>query len=198
MHIGMFPTWPRPRGREWTTNPRDPLPHSVEYDTGWHSRLRSRNQSLHPVVVGRSMVIIRNVRYVLVAVLLWPVASSAIVTCNVPDRSFRHFLQKFANYPNFQQSRIIFPLVHRFGDYTMTEPLIELWDLSQVKGLSYPLILSDRQRKAEGIEQLFVLTTRRYVEIVQDRPEADDYRMLYKFRRINGCWFLEEAHDKAL
>lgn len=134
----------------------------------------------------------------LLGVLTWPATCAAVVECRTPDKAFRSFYQRFAENIEFQQSRIIFPLVYRFGDYTMTTPVVELWDMAKLKAFDHPLILSHNQRKAEGINEAFLLVTRRYSEVFQDRPEADDYRMLYKFRNVGGCWFLEEAHDKAL
>ena len=43
-----------------------------------------------------------------------------------------------------------------------------------------------------------LLSTKRYAEVFHDGPpESDLYRVLYKFRNIGGCWFLEEMHDKS-
>lgn len=134
----------------------------------------------------------------LLGILTWPVTCVAVIECRSPDRSFKSFYQRFTENMAFQQSRIVFPLVYRFGDYTMTTPVVELWDMAKLKAFDHPLILSHSQRKIERINEAFLLVTRRYSEAFQDRPETDDYRMLYKFRNVGGCWFLEEAHDKAL
>lgn len=131
-------------------------------------------------------------------ILMWSATSAAVIECRSPDKSFKSFYQRFTENARFQQSRIISPLVYRFGDYTMTTPVVELWDMAKLKAFEHPLILSRSQRKTEGINEAFLLVTSRYSEVFQDRPEADDYRMLYKFRNVGGCWFLEEAHDKAL
>lgn len=144
------------------------------------------------------MVRLRKIVFPFIAILFWPLVSSAIAVCKEPDKSFKNFLSNFTEDAAFQQGRIIFPLVYRFGDYTMTDLIIELWDKDKIKTLAYPLILSRGQRKKEGIQQSYLLTTSRYAEVFQDRAEADDYRILYKFRNIEGCWFLEEVHDKAL
>lgn len=134
----------------------------------------------------------------LFAIAIWPINSSAVIVCKTPDKSFKSFLARFTEDSAFQQSRIIIPLVYRFGDYTMTNATVELWDINKIKALSYPLILSPTERKAKGIAQYDLLTTSRYAEVFQDRPEADDYRLLYKFRNVDHCWFLEEVHDKSL
>jgi hypothetical protein len=144
------------------------------------------------------MLYIRKALVFFFAILIWPITSTAVIVCKAPDDSFKGFFLRFTEDAAFQQSRIIFPLVHRFGDYTMTNPIIELWDINRVKTLTYPLILSQTQRKAKGIEQSDLLTTSRYAEVLQDRPEADDYRLLYKFRNVDRCWFLEEIHDRSL
>lgn len=53
--------------------------------------------------------------------------------------------------------------------------------------------------KNNGFDEKVVLLQRsRYAELFQDGPaDTDSYRMLYKFRKIHGCWFLEELHDKS-
>lgn len=52
-----------------------------------------------------------------------------------------------------------------------------------------------KHHNAESI----LLSTKRYAEVFHDGPpESDSYRVLYKFRSIDGCWFLEEMHDKSM
>ena len=143
----------------------------------------------------------KSLRYtaiILFATIILPASSSAAIVCKAPDKSFKDFFVRFTEEIPFQQSRVIFPLVYRFGDYAMTTPLIELWDSNKLKAFPHPLILSRSQRKVEGVNQSFLLVTPRYSEVFQDRQEADDYRILYKFRSVDGCWFLEDIHDKAL
>lgn len=42
------------------------------------------------------------------------------------------------------------------------------------------------------------IATQHYVEVFHSKPEADSYLVLYKFRNLDGCWYLEELHDKSL
>lgn len=127
-----------------------------------------------------------------------PTVAQAVVQCPTPDRSFKVFLQQFEKDIEFQRSRLVLPLVSRSGEYTMTDTLVELWDIEKIKKLDYPMILSRQGRKAEKVAEDVVLFTKRYAEVFHDGPpESDMYRMLYKFRHIDGCWFLEEVHDKS-
>jgi hypothetical protein len=130
--------------------------------------------------------------------LLLPGQGSAAAECKVPDASFKTFLSRFEQELAFQYSRIIFPLVFRTGDYSMTEVEIKLLDLPKVKSEKDPWILSETARKAKGILETWPVLTPRYVEVFHKRPEADSYRVLYKFRRVEGCWYLEEIHDQGL
>lgn len=125
-------------------------------------------------------------------------AQSAIA-CPVPDRKgFSEFLKKFEDDVAFQRKRIVLPLVVREGEYTMTNVSISLWGMEKIKSLDYPLILSRAERAKALVAEDILLITKRYVEVFHDGPpESDLYRMLYKFRSIGGCWFLEELHDKS-
>lgn len=122
----------------------------------------------------------------------------AVVQCPVSDHSFRGFLQRFEEDPEFRQRRLVLPLVARLGEYTMTDVTIELWNVNKMRSLDYPLILNRQGRKQEHVTEIIMLLTKRYAEVFHDGPpESDLYRMLYKFRSIGGCWFLEEVHDKS-
>ena len=130
--------------------------------------------------------------------IVLPTVASAVMQCPTPDRSFKTFLQRFEEDIEFQRSRLVLPLVSRSGEYTMTDVLVELWDIEKIKKMDYPLILSRQGRKTEKVTEDIVLFTKRYAETFHDGPsESDMYRMLYKFRQIDGCWFLEEVHDKS-
>jgi hypothetical protein len=122
-----------------------------------------------------------------------------VLECPVPDKNgFDDFLKKFEEDINFQRTRLILPLVVREGDYSMAVVEVSLWDLGKIKSLQEPLILSKSQRKKELVTEDILLNTKRYVEVFHDGPpESDLYRMLYKFRFVNGCWYLEELHDKS-
>lgn len=127
-----------------------------------------------------------------------PNMAFSMVKCSKKDSSFKEFLIKFEEGKEFQQNRIIFPLVVRFGDYTMTNIIIELWNLKKINNIGYPLIMSPQAQHKKRIAESVVLSTNRYAEIFHDGPpESDIYRVLYKFRNIDDCWFLEEMHDKS-
>jgi hypothetical protein len=133
-----------------------------------------------------------------VMMIVLPSVASAVMQCPKPDRSFKAFLQRFEEDIEFQRSRLVLPLVYRSGEYTMTNVLVELWDIEKIKKLDYPLILSKRGKKTENVTEAILLSTKRYTEIFHDGPSGSDlYRMLYKFRSIDSCWFLEEVHDKS-
>lgn len=125
------------------------------------------------------------------------VCNAQIERCPAKDKGFKNFLKKFVADVPFQQSRVIFPLVYRYGDYSMTNPVVELWDANKIRSLPYPLIRNSLQMKAERMEQSYLLLTDRYSEVFQDIPDSDSERVLYKFRNVDGCWFLEEVHDKS-
>jgi len=136
--------------------------------------------------------------FVMVMMIISPTTALSVVQCSTPDHSFKKFLQRFEENIEFQRSRIVLPMVARFGDYTMTNVIIELWNTEKIKNLNYPLILSSQGRKKEHVIESIMISTKRYTEVFHDGPpESDLYRVLYKFRNIDGCWFLEEMHDKS-
>lgn len=134
---------------------------------------------------------------ILGALLISSVSSAQIERCAKPDKTFVVFYEHFVSNVSFQKSRIIYPLVYRFGDYAMTNPIVELWDQEKVESLPDPLIRNKKQRKAEKVEQTFLLITNRYSEVFHDVPNADYERVLYKFRNVDRCWYLEEVHDRS-
>lgn len=125
-------------------------------------------------------------------------ASAVSTTCNESDASFVKFLREFGENKRFQKQRIVLPLVARFGDYQMADPEVKLLWLPELEKLEYPLFRSSKEMKKDGITQSVLLATKRYAEVIQDQAEADSDRVLFKFRNIGGCWFLEELHDKSL
>jgi hypothetical protein len=135
--------------------------------------------------------------FVFLALCVPLICHAQIERCQIPDKSFKAFFGRFVDDLQFQRSRIIFPLMYRYGDYTITNPTIELWDLKKVESLADPLIRNMKQRKSENIAQSFLLVTNRYSEVFHDVPNGDYERVLYKFRNINSCWYLEEVHDKS-
>ncbi|MBA2589943.1 MAG: hypothetical protein H0U98_15115 [Alphaproteobacteria bacterium] len=125
-------------------------------------------------------------------VMATPVTRTA---CETPDSSFKAFLPRFTDDRAFRESRIALPLVARAGDGVATEESIELWTLPHIKSLKYPLIHSRQEQKKNDILQRIDLLQPDYAEVFLGEREADADRMLYKFRKNAGCWFLEELHD---
>lgn len=140
-----------------------------------------------------------KIAYLMTVFVILPMTAFAVEKCATPDKSFDNFLQKFESDVAFQRSRLILPLVARFGDYMMSNVVIELWTIDKIKALDYPLVLTDEGKRKEVVKETTLLNTPRYVEVYHEGPpESDSYRVLYKFRNIEGCWFLEEMHDKSL
>ena len=134
--------------------------------------------------------------------LMVPISAEAqlALQCPVADtKGFAVFLKRFEEDISFQRSRIVLPLVVREGDYTVQGVSIALWDIEKIKALDWPLILPRKDMSRQGVSEAVLLHTPRYSEVLQDGPsETDSYRLLYKFRNIGGCWFLEELHDRSL
>lgn len=122
----------------------------------------------------------------------------APVTCTQPDTSFHRFLRSFGEDKKFQRTRLLIPLVARYGEYSVNGAQIEVLDQPEINNLPYPLFRSAKERASDGIYQDIVLLSKRYAEVFHGQREADSDRVLYKFRNIDHCWFLEEFHDKAL
>jgi len=140
-------------------------------------------------------------RYLCVAVCFLQISSATAggIKCIKQDASFAEFLDRFTENILFQRSRIVLPLVAKFGDYRLVEPIIKIWTLKDISSLPYPLIYSKMQRKKGKLVQTILLNTERYFEVYQEYGgEGDSPRILYKFRNISGCWYLEEIHDKSL
>ena len=58
--------------------------------------------------------------------------------------------------------------------------------------------MSRAQRKERDIVQEFRLVARDYAEVYHHKREGDSYEVLFSFRRIAGCWFLEGLHETSL
>ncbi|MES1982630.1 MAG: hypothetical protein V4443_09145 [Pseudomonadota bacterium] len=125
-------------------------------------------------------------------------ASIPPVMCAKADPSFTHFLETFSEDKNFQRGRILVPLVVRQGDYFVNGAEVKLMSQPEIAKLPYSLFRSAKERKADYVSQSIALETSRYAEVLHDKDEADSDRVLYMFRNIEGCWFLEEFHDKSL
>ncbi|HEY1709051.1 MAG TPA: hypothetical protein VGG10_12355 [Rhizomicrobium sp.] len=131
----------------------------------------------------------------------WCDSSSAVTPrCAKPDASFKVFLSRFTDDKDFQRARLVLPLVARAGNYQTWDASVELWSLKKIGQMSDPLIYSRQDRKRLNLSQDIVeLRPNRYAEVYQaNAGEADDTRLLYRFRDLEGCWFLEEIDDRSL
>lgn len=118
--------------------------------------------------------------------------------CMAHDRSLPDFVSRFTNDVSFQRTRLVLPLVSRTGDNLVTEMTIELWSLADVKRLKFPLILSDKDRGKQDIEQSITqLPDKLSAQVFQGQREADSFLMTYKFSNFEGCWYLEEVDDES-
>lgn len=137
--------------------------------------------------------------YVAAFIILVSNMAVSAVTCVCNDTSFNNFIDKFENDLSFQRIRIIFPLVYRFGDYRLYNPEVKLLSLKDIETLGYPLIYSKQQLEKNHMGQSIIIKTERYSELYQEiLGESDSVRVLYSFRMVGGCWFLEDVHDKSL
>ena len=127
-------------------------------------------------------------------------AGSFLPNCDKADAAFDSFLAKFTEDLAFQRSRLVYPLVVRYGNYGTSSITVQLLDKTDVTKLKDPLIYSEKERKnLDLVQEISLLQENRYAESFQvNAGEADSIRLLYKFRNISGCWYLEELHDKSL
>ena len=124
-------------------------------------------------------------------------AAATVERCPKPDATFSGFLAQFAADTKFQRKRLILPLVYRYGSYWISDPKIELWDAQKIQTLKEPLMLSESKRKEKDIMQEIPIRTKKYVEVYHHKAEADTYQILFKFRNVEGCWYLDEIHDTS-
>jgi hypothetical protein len=127
-------------------------------------------------------------------VMAMPVTRTA---CENPDNSFKAFLSRFTDDRTFRENRIALPLVARAGDNVTSDESIALWTLAHIRALKYPLIYSRQEQKKKDILQRIELlqSDYGYAEVFLGQRDADAVKLLYQFRRNEGCWFLEELHD---
>ena len=114
------------------------------------------------------------------------------------DSEFEPFFKRFVEDSPFQQSRIVYPLVIRFGDYLSPNYLVRIVKKEQIKATFTPLIFSERERSEEQVSNTITKLIGDLVELRQEGPpEGDLYKTIYTFKKISGCWFLIEIHDKS-
>ena len=116
----------------------------------------------------------------------------------VPDESFQSFLGRFSKDEHFRSGRIIFPLVYRHGRFENGDLTALIWDAERIKTLGAPLFMSRAQRTARDVVQELPLVTKAYAEVYHYRRERDTYEVVFSFRRLGGCWFLEGLHNTSL
>jgi hypothetical protein len=125
-----------------------------------------------------------------------PVAAAG-TQCNKPDKNFQIFAAHFSGDSRFRASRMAFPVIYREGGYISPGAKIELWDQSRLEAEPKIMMLAQPQLAEQGLRQDILVETSFYIEVLQSRAEADDYRLLYKFRNIGSCWFLIEIDDQS-
>jgi len=132
-----------------------------------------------------------------VVALTFPAWAWGSAAC-VPEPNFVAFVERFATDKSFRLERISFPLVVTLGDGAAREKVQERWSRSQFEAISAPLLLSGAALKRHGLSQRIrqVDTTDR--EVYQFREEADSWRRIFRFRDVDGCWYLIAYADKSL
>jgi hypothetical protein len=118
--------------------------------------------------------------------------------CPGPDGSFNSFLARFTDDIEFQRHRVVDPLVYRTGSLYQQTTDVELWAVDKVQALKTPLVMSRKQRRRFGILQTITFVTADYAQAHFEKPEADSYRLALTFRKIDGCWYLEQLFDASL
>jgi hypothetical protein len=118
--------------------------------------------------------------------------------CAVPDKSFQSFLGRFSEDEQFGNGRIIFPVVYRHGRFENGDLKAQIWDAERIKTLGAPLFMSRAQRTARDVVQELNLVTKAYAEVYHYKRAGDLYEVMFSFRRLNACWFLEGLHDTSL
>jgi hypothetical protein len=133
----------------------------------------------------------------LVAAVGWLLGALAVGQQAAPnDRSFEEFFQRFVAEQPFPLDRTTYPLPVRIGDPRVVEVRSETWTRKQVQSdLPSPLTLG--QLKARGLEQRVKRHSSTKVDVMQFRPEADSYILIYTFQRLKGRWYLTRFQDAS-
>ena len=85
--------------------------------------------------------------------VLWSAAASATqpanpTACGKVGASSKAFLSRFTDDKPFQRSRLVLPLVARFGNYLTGDASVELWPLGKIERMKDPLIYSSKDQKS--------------------------------------------------
>jgi hypothetical protein len=89
------------------------------------------------------------------------------------------------------------PVVYRRGHFENGELQVQLWNAERLRTLEGPLFMSRAQRSARGIVKELPLVSKAYAEVYHYKRAGDSYDVVFSFRRVGGCWFLEGLHDTS-
>jgi hypothetical protein len=123
-------------------------------------------------------------------------AAPALAACG--DEQFSVFLHRFENDLAFQRERVLYPLPAKVGDGRAVEQRRERWTRADLEAREGSLILSNEERRKRDLRQRVVAESADRVTVFHYRPEADSYRILYRFRNLSGCWFLARYENVSL
>lgn len=127
-------------------------------------------------------------------------------TCQQPDPSFSHFLEKFIENSAFRLERTIQPLAFQ-GTMPDGRQANELTasDFKSPSIAQLLLPLSDRQLELEDAKndekwaiESTILFAKGSVTLMQGSYEADVWSRTYRFQRNDGCWRLVGLHVGGL
>ena len=136
-----------------------------------------------------------RVRWPVVAAFGWLLGALALGQQAAPDdRSFEEFLQRFVAEQPFRVDRTTYPLPVRIGDPRVVEVRSEKWTRKQVQS-DLPSPLAPGQLKDRGLEQRVKRHSSTKVDVIQFRPGADSYILIYTFQRLRGRWSLTRFED---
>src|SRR5258706_15036540 len=115
------------------------------------------------------------------------------------DASFKEFLSRFTDNKAFQRSRLVLPLVARFGNYLTVDAAAELWPFAKIEQMQDSLIFSTAERKKLNLSQEIVMVeSKRYSEAYQaNTGERGGTRWSIHFRKLNGCMIAVAIDDRS-
>jgi hypothetical protein len=136
-------------------------------------------------------------RWPVVAAFGWLLGALAVGQQAAPnDRSFEDFLRRFVAEQPFRLDRTTYPLPVRIGNPRVVEVRSEKWTRKQVQG-DLPSPLTPGQLKVRGSEQRLKRHSSTKVDVIQFRPEADSYILIYTFQRLKGRWYLTRFENTS-
>ena len=133
-----------------------------------------------------------------IAAFAIPLCAWSSVPCAESESDFGVFANRFASDKVFRLERVSFPLPVLLGDGKAQEQVRTRWSLARFKANDRPLFLSTATLKRRGLSQRVRSLGALEREVFQFRPEADDYRYVFHFRQVDGCWYLVSYADISL